>query len=223
MLTGRVLLSNTAQLAIGSVCLSLAIFFLRLGGWAQLPEFAILGTLCLSGFLVRPPKLTSFPRLNPIVITIVTIFGLVYTVYALAPETQSDPNVYHLRPAVDAESTGGFTDAISFYDRLPQGIENLFAMAYSFGGSSSAKLVHFAFLLATIPLLISVLARIGVPQDIAAIAAAIYFCTPVVGVDGTAAFNDAALVFFTLATIDLLLADHAARPASPRVSAMQSR
>jgi hypothetical protein len=34
-----------------------------------------------------------------------------------------------------------------------------------------------------------------------------YFCTPVVGIDGTSAFNDAALVFFTLATIELLSED----------------
>ena len=108
-------------------------------------------------------------------------------------------------PAVAALSSGGFENGITFYDRLPQGMENLFAMAYSFGGSPAAKLVHFAFLLLTIPLILSTFEQLGIRRELAAIAAAMYFCTPVVAVDGTSAFVDAALVFFTLASLDLLL------------------
>ena len=112
-------------------------------------------------------------------------------------------------PAVDALRTGGFSEEIGFYERLPQGMENLFAMAYAFGGASSAKLVHFAFLLLTIPLIVQLGRRIGVTDELSGIAAAIYFVTPVVGASGTAAFNDAALAAFSIAAIALLFDDEA--------------
>ena len=104
----------------------------------------------------------------------------------------------HLMPAVESLRSGGFGDQISFYERLPQGMENLFAMAYSVGGSSAAKLVHLALFLATFPLLIEIGQRLGASLEVSAIAAAIYLCTPVAGVSGTSAFTDAALVFYTV-------------------------
>ena len=84
-------------------------------------------------------------------------------------------------------------------------MENLFAMAYSVGGSPAAKLVHLALFLATFPLLIEIGRRLGASLEMAAIAAAIYLCTPVAGVSGTSAFTDAALVFYTAAALLLLL------------------
>ena len=39
-------------------------------------------------------------------------------------------------------------------------------------------------------------------------AAGIYFCTPVTGISGTCAYNDAALVFFVLIVFYLLLVWH---------------
>src|SRR5258708_10768025 len=108
-------------------------------------------------------------------------------------------------PAASARLTGELLAAVSFYQRMPLGMEMPFAAAYSFGGDSAAKLVHFAFLLGSIPLILLVGEKLGASPVQAAIAAALYFCTPVVGISGTSAYIDAALVFYTLATIALML------------------
>jgi hypothetical protein len=52
------------------------------------------------------------------------------------------------------------------------------------------------------------------PDSLSGAAAALYFCAPVVGLTGTSTYNDAALVFFTLATLlALLLGDQYLLPA----------
>src|SRR3984957_14167665 len=88
---------------------------------------------------------------------------------------------------------------------MPPGLEMLFVPAFAFGRHSAARLVHFAFLLATVPLLRRIGRRLRLPDRVAWVAAILYFCAPVVGVSGTSAYNDAALVFFVLATFYLLL------------------
>jgi hypothetical protein len=203
--------SASVTLAIGAALLSTLIFFLRLAGYAWPRYMFTLGIACLAPL----PWLGmgTFGRWKPhrSFTIILALYGLYYAVHSLAPEIQADPNVYHLTPAVDALHTGGFPEEISFYERLPQGMEDLFAMAYAFGGSSSAKLVHFAFLLLSIPLLIQLGRRFQIPDELSAIATAIYFVTPVAGVSGTAAFNDAALTAFSIAAI-LLVLDETAPP-----------
>jgi len=105
-----------------------------------------------------------------------------YLIQALAPETRADANVYHLMPAVESIRSGGFRRPDHFYETPPARLENLFAMAYSVGGSSSAK--HDSS--RAIPGRRSRSDRIG-PEarrfrgEIAAIAAALYLCTPVAG------------------------------------------
>ena len=130
-------------------------------------------------------------------------FGCWYSVNALTPEVQADANVYHLQPAVDSLRYRGFTPLISFYDRLPTAIEMLFVPAWRIGASPAAKLVHFSFLLATLPVIVHLARRLGFEERTGHFAAALYFCTPIVGVSGTSAFNDAALVYFTLAAVVL--------------------
>lgn len=145
--------------------------------------------------LVRPPLW---------VLGLCTPFAVWYLVNALAPEVLADPNVYHLKPAVDALKLGGFSNWVTFYDRLPQAVELLFVPAFALGGSSAAKLVHFAFFLASLAAIGQLARRLELPGDIAA---AMYFCTPIVALAGTAAFNDAALVYFTVASVALALDD----------------
>lgn len=134
-------------------------------------------------------------------------FGVWYLTNALAPEVQADPNAYHLQPAVDSLRHAGFTSAITFYDRLPHALEMLFVPAWRVGASSAAKLVHLGFLFATLPVIMHLARLLKLPNTAALGAAALYFCTPVVGFAGTAAFNDAALVYFTLAAVVLALED----------------
>src|SRR5260370_23443852 len=60
--------------------------------------------------------------------------------------------------------------------------------------------------MATVPLMLGLGRRVRMADRLSAAAAALYFCAPVVGVAGTSAYNDAAMVFFTLATLlELLL------------------
>jgi 4-amino-4-deoxy-L-arabinose transferase-like glycosyltransferase len=177
---------------------------MRLAGVAKPPALFALGLLCCTGFWW-----TGLPRLRltrvPLWLTLIgSAFFVFYLVHALAPEIESDANTYHLLPAVDALRTGQFSDQISFYERLPQGIENLFVMAYAIGGSSAAKLVHFAYLVATLPLIVLIGRRFGLSQTPGRIAALLYFLLPVAAVSGTSAFNDAALVFYLLATVEFL-------------------
>ena len=100
-----------------------------------------------------------------------------------------------------------FPKTISFYDRLPHAFEMLYVPAWRIGGSSAAKLVHFAFLLTSTALIVRIADRLALPRMAGPIAAALYFCTPIVAVAGTSAFNDAALVYFSLAAVLLAMED----------------
>ncbi|MEP6535553.1 MAG: glycosyltransferase family 39 protein [Bryobacteraceae bacterium] len=204
-LTSWRVLSAALTFGIGAAALSLLIFFLRLSGHAGPRGMLALGitsALPLAWFRMGP---LSLPRVPRIVAVIVAAYGLFYLVQALAPETRADANVYHLMPAVESLRTGEFGEEISFYERLPQGMESLFAMAYSVGGSSAAKLVHLALFFATFPLIVQIGRHLGASEEVSAIAAAIYLCTPVAGVSGTSAFTDAALVYYTAAAVLLLI------------------
>jgi len=133
------------------------------------------------------------------------IYGVLYLIHALAPEIQPDAASYHLGLVSEYARLGGFPDRVGFFEMLPQGMEMLFLFAFTAGKHSAAKLVHFGFLLATVPLMLELGRRVRMPDRLSAAAAALYFCAPVVGVAGTSAYNDAAMVFFTLATLLALL------------------
>ena len=68
-------------------------------------------------------------------------------------------------------------------------------MAFAYGGHSAAKLIHFAFTLAMIPLMIATARRLGFDGAPAARSST----APVVGVCGASAYNDVALAFYILA------------------------
>ena len=205
MLTFWRSLPAALTLGLGAVALSLLIFFLRLSGHAGLRGMLAFGVASAAPLVWLRVGSPGWPRLPRIVTAVLVVYGVFYLVQALAPETRADANAYHLMPAVEALRSGGFGGQISFYERLPQGMENLFAMAYAVGGSSAAKLVHLALFLATFPLLLEIGRRLGASLEASAIAAAIYLCTPVAGVSGTSAFTDAALVFYTAGALLLLL------------------
>ena len=201
---GRVTAANVPaalSLSLGAVVVSYGVFALMLLHAASRPAVLIWLAVCAAPGLLRRwrPLWIGAPP-TPLLL----VFGpflVWYLVHALAPEVRADPNIYHLQPALDALQHGGFTGAIGFYNRLPQGVEMLFVPAWLVGGASAAKLVHFAFLLATLPLVAQLAELLGLSRAQGWFAAAIYFCTPIVGVAGTAAFNDAALVYFSLAAV----------------------
>lgn len=187
------------QFALGAAIESALIYFFFLfnAGSYLYALFAAIPLL----FLARPKVGEAVPPATWLLIP----YGLYYLVHALAPEIQPDAVSYHLGLVAEYLRLGHFPPRVGFYEILPQGLEMLFAAAFQIGGDSAAKLVHFAFLLATIPLVVLTGRRLNLTDTQGYLAAALYFMAPVVGLSGTCAYNDAALVFFTLATFYLLL------------------
>jgi 4-amino-4-deoxy-L-arabinose transferase-like glycosyltransferase len=197
------------RFAIGATIESLLIYvclLLRLPIWwlaAFIPALFFIRSTSLSELPTAPlDRLTHW-----IVFPVFAIFGGYYLVQAMAPEIQPDAISYHLGLTAEYLRLGTFPKRIGFYEILPQGLEMLFAMAMLIGRDSAAKLVHFAFLLATLPLIVLTARRLKLTDTQGYTAALLYLVTPVVGLSGTCAYNDAALVFFTLATFYLLLLD----------------
>jgi hypothetical protein len=127
-------------------------------------------------------------------------FLILYLSNAMAPEISYDGSRYHLGLVGRYLREHGFhpvTD--TFYAALSQGVEMLYLFAYAFGRHSAAAMVHFAFLLALTWQMISWSRRAGVPL-VGVCAAFLVFASPVVGVDGTSAYNDVAVaaIAFTL-------------------------
>ena len=201
----RMKLPATVLLATGAALLSLVVFLLMAAGAANRLAFGIAGGVAILAALAfrRPWPVLSRP--HPAWLLLAP-FAILYTVHALAPEIQPDAIGYHLGSVAEALRLGGFSNRIGFYDLLPQGVEMLFAFGVAFGGFSAAKLIQFAFLVASVPLLMAIGKRLKLEPIVSALAAAFYVVTPVVGVSGTCAYNDAALVFFVLVVFYLLLA-----------------
>jgi 4-amino-4-deoxy-L-arabinose transferase-like glycosyltransferase len=132
-------------------------------------------------------------------------YGIWYFINALAPEVRADGISYHLGLPYEYVRLGGFPSRITFYDMVPQGMEMLYTAAFSVGRHSAAKLVEFAFFLATLPLFFRMGRRLQMSDLASLVAAAFYFCAPVAGVTGASSYNDAAGVFFALAAFYLLL------------------
>jgi hypothetical protein len=195
-------LAPSLSYGIGAILVSYVVFLLMAAHEASRSIMLPLLAICMVAGLLRRPHVTV-PRPPWAMLAVCVPFGCWYVVNALTPEVQADANVYHLQPAVDSLRYRGFTPFISFYDRLPNAIEMLFVPAWRVGASPAAKLVHFSFLLATLPVIVHLARRLGFEERTGHFAAALYFCTPIVGISGTSAFNDAALVYFTLAAIVL--------------------
>src|SRR4029077_12251153 len=100
---------------------------------------------------------------------------------------------------------GGFPDHITFYDVVPQGMEMLYTAAFALCRHVAAKLVEFAFFLATIPLIFRAGRRLGATDLACLVAAVFYFCAPVAGITGSSSCIHPAGVFFMLAAFYLLL------------------
>jgi 4-amino-4-deoxy-L-arabinose transferase-like glycosyltransferase len=202
-------------LAAGAAVLSVLIFLIVWAGMARWPGFLVLAvTACGAGLRFARPHgeagdpphsvLASRERLAAVIIF--GAYGLWYFVNALAPETLPDGVDYHLGLPFEYVRRGGFGSHITFFDTVPQGMEMLYTMAFAFGRHSAAKLVEFALFLATPSLILRIARRLGMSDLAGLVAAVLYFCAPVAGLTGSSSYNDAALVFFTLAAFYSLLA-----------------
>lgn len=135
-----------------------------------------------------------------LLLLIVAAYFILYFFNAMAPESSPDGAAYHLGLVGRYWRDHGFhQNRDSIYGMMPGGVEMLFLFAYAFGKHSAAAMVHFAFLLA----LVWQVFRYGRECGSAvagACAAVLVFASPLMGIDGSSAYNDVALsaIAFTL-------------------------
>ncbi|MEO7650857.1 MAG: glycosyltransferase family 39 protein, partial [Bryobacteraceae bacterium] len=196
--------SAPAAFALGAGLESTLIFGLLCAGAATGPVLA--GCCAAALLLLLARGVVKVDLVMPrYAAGVLGVYAVIYFVYALAPEIQPDGVAYHLALVAEYARLGRFPDRVGFFEMLPQGLEMLMAPAFLVGKHSAAKLVHFAFLLASVPLFLSIGRRLELREEISAAAAVFYFCAPIVGITGTSTYTDVALVFFALASADMLL------------------
>jgi hypothetical protein len=204
----------TITLAVGAAAESSIVFLLLALRVGNRTSFILLAGVCLAlyGLVARrAPRLTTPPQAPAHRASVylagatLAFYSALYLINALAPELEPDAAGYHLSLVAEYVRLGRFCNRVGFYEVLPQGLEMLFVPAFAFGRHSAAKLVHCAFLLATVPLMLQIGRRLELPEGVSLAAAVLYFCAPMAGVTGASAYTDAAGVFFTLATFYLLL------------------
>jgi len=195
----------TLELASGAALLSAALWILLILHVAYAAVVLPLCALAAAALLWRRRPLS--PPAAPLwMLAVVAAYAFWYLVHAAAPEIQPDAAGYHLGLVADWARRHGMAPRVGFYELLPLGMETLFYPAFLAGGHSAAKLVHFGFFLATIPLISWIGKRCGIPSGAAFAAAGLYFLIPVAAISGSSAYNDAAAVFFPLAAFGTLLA-----------------
>src|SRR5262245_30378330 len=208
----RVPAPRVMALPTGGAILSLCIYLLLLLGVAVETAFVALGICAALPLLWRDKRPRCPEKREPVdgvtrwlLTGALSAYGVLYLVNALAPETQPDAAYYHLGLVSEYLRLGTFPDRIDFYEILPQGMEMLYLFAFAFGEHPAAKLVHFAFLVATGPVLVALGRKLGISDTTCWIAVALYWLSPVVGISGTCAYTDAALALSILACFYFLL------------------
>jgi len=198
----------------GAAALSVAVFGLCAAQLAYPLVFGILGVAAL--FLWRANRSLTFAALKhpspdrkravagdwptPLLFLAFSLYFILYFFNSMAPEASFDGSRYHLALVgryLREHGLHRITD--NMYASLSQGVEMLYLWAFAFGQHSAAAMVHFAFLLALVWQMFRYGRRIGLPVA-GACGALLVFASPVVGVDGTSAYNDVAVaaIAFTL-------------------------
>lgn len=185
---------------LGSACVSTIIFVLAALHWIYDPVLGAMGGAILLSWAVfrkrirlEPSPGVSLPsRWRVVFWGTYLAFGVFYIATAMLPETSSDGTVYHVGLITRYYSRHGFypmrTDMNA---NMPEGIEMLFLYAYAFGRHSATALVHLAYLL-TLPFAMVEYARKMGQATVGVVASLLFYVTPVVGKDGTSAYNDVA-------------------------------
>ncbi len=126
------------------------------------------------------------------------VFGALYLVVAMVPETSPDGTGYHLSLVRRYLEHRGFLRITTYmFAGFAQGIEMLFAVAFSIGRHSAAAVLHLLFLLA-MPFGMRAWARRAGDERVGVLGGLLFYLAPVVGRDGTIAYIDiaaAAVVF----------------------------
>ena len=137
-------------------------------------------------------------------LVIFAAYFFVYLTNAVAPEVSADGMGYHLGNVARTWRNFGFAwNFHSMYSYLSQGMEMLFLVGFFFGRYSAAATVHLAFQTALPLLIVSYGRRFGHPKA-GLVAALLVYASPVVGLDGSSAYNDLALATVIFAVFYLL-------------------
>ncbi len=198
---------------LGAALLSSAVFWLcalRLVYDLTLPLVFVAAFACWFrwGRWSSPARRVDGIRLQPpwlaLLVVPTAVYGVVYAVHALAPETRTDAIGYHLGLVQRYYRAHGFEAVTTnIYAHLSQGAEMLYLLAYTIGRESAAKIVHLSFLAATVGMLLTLARRLGAAS--AGVFAAVVLVTcPVVIPDATSAYNDCVLACSMLAAFYLL-------------------
>jgi len=197
---------------IGSACFSELMFAIAALHLARTWVFVLAGAVALAGALLigafRPAskgKLPAMPSAAWLLYgAVFFVFQYYYFGQALAPEISPDGVTYHLGTVLKYYHAHGFTKlTTNMYANLSQGLELLFLFAFAFGKHSSAALVHLAFLVSLPLLMICYGRRIGRPW-VGVSAAIFFYAAPVVGMDGSVAYNDVAVAAILFSIFYLL-------------------
>ncbi|MCP5113502.1 MAG: glycosyltransferase family 39 protein, partial [bacterium] len=201
----------------GAACLSFVVFVVCALRLAYEATFLAIGAAALilawrTG-AHKPPQ-ESFEPLSrgwrALLTASFALFGVLYLANAMAPEMSPDGSTYHLGLVDRYLRDHGFVRITThMYANLSQGIDLLYLFAYAFGRHSSAALVHFAFLIAVTTAMLSYARRFGFAAA-GVVGALLFFLSPVVGKDGTTAYNDvavAAIVFTVFYLLQLWATD----------------
>ena len=193
----------------GAAALSLAVFCLCAAQLAYPLVFGILGVAAL--FLWRANRSLKHPSrdrkgaiafdfTNLLLLLVFSLYFILYFFNSMAPEASFDGSRYHLALVGRYLREHGFHRiANNMYASLSQGVEMLYLWAFAFGQHSAAAMVHFAFFVALVWQMFAYGRRVGLPLA-GACGALLVFASPVVGVDGTSAYNNVAVaaIAFTL-------------------------
>jgi hypothetical protein len=187
------------RFATGAALFSLLVLALAACGLARTPVFLGAGLAAMvAGLRIREERapLPDFSHGWKILFWIILLgFGIFYFVNALAPEVSPDGSTYHLGLVARyfrQHGLGRITTSI--YANLSEGLEMLFLAAFSLGRHSAAVLVEYAFFIMLPLVMVSYARRFGFAKA-GVTAAVIVFCSPVFGISGSSAYNDAAAVF----------------------------
>ncbi len=131
-------------------------------------------------------------------------FTVVYFFHAWAPESSPDGSSYHLGLVARYLRAHGFEQIITnMYANLSAGVEMLYVPAFAIGKHSAGALVHYAFLVALAMTMFAYGRRIGKPW-VGAAGSLLVYASPVVGLDGSIAYNDCAVAAIAFAVFYFL-------------------
>jgi hypothetical protein len=135
---------------------------------------------------------------------IFAVFTVLYFFHAWAPESSPDGSAYHLGFVQRYLGVHGFEQVTTnMYANLSEGVEMVWVPAFAIGKHSSGALVHYAFLLALAAAMFAYGRRIGKPW-VGAAGSLLVYVSPVVGMDGSIAYNDCGVAAIAFATFYLL-------------------